>query len=81
MKKEPKLRACLVNSVTEGDYYILQLRRRFLFFSWWETFKKGDNGLWNYGDAHFTKEQIDMFFEKWDEASKMGGELDVYKER
>ena len=43
--------------------------------------KKGDNGIWNYGDAHFTKEEVDEFFEKWDKYWEQGGKFETYREQ
>ena len=42
--------------------------------------KKGDNGIWNYGDAEFTQEQVDEFFKNWDEYWERGGKFETYKE-
>ena len=79
-KKRPLVRAQLVLA-RGGDYYILQIQRRLLFFTWWETMKRGDNGIWNYGDAHFTKEEVDEFFEKWNKYWEQGGKFETYRER
>lgn len=78
MKRKPKIQALVVPS-SRGEYYIIQVQHKFLFFTWWETIKKGDNGIWNYGDARFTKEQVDELFAKWDEYWERGGKFETYK--
>lgn len=42
--------------------------------------KQGDNGIWNYGDAKFTKEEVDDFFQRWEEYINRGGKFETYKE-
>lgn len=79
-KKRPKVRAQLIYA-RGGDYYILQIQHRFLWWTWWETMKRGDNGIWNYGDARFTKEEVDEFFAKWEKFWENGGMFETYKEQ
>ena len=80
MKRKPKVRALFVPTV-RGGHYIIQALNHFLFFKWWETMKKGDNGIWNYGDAKFTKEQVDKFMQDWDEFWARGGKFETYREQ
>lgn len=61
-----KVRALLVPGL-DKERYFLQLQCRFLFFKWWETIKKGDNGIWHYGNAIYSKEaaeEIRQFCER-----------------
>lgn len=61
-----KIRALRIKS-DEGERYLLQVQHKFLFFKWWETVKKGSNGIWHYGNAIFTidtTEKIRKFCEE-----------------
>ncbi len=78
-KRKQKARALLIDSM-DGEYYIIQIQMRFLFFKWWHTIKQGDNGIWNYGAMRFTKEEVDEFMEKFEKLQNNGGEFEVYKE-
>ena len=77
-RKKLKARALLIDSM-DGEYYIIQIQMRFLFFKWWHTIKlkQGDN---DYGVMRFTKEEVDEFMEKFEKLQNNGGEFDVYKE-
>ena len=72
MAKKIKMRALLVTT-TPKKQYIIQRQHKFLFFKWWETYKKGDNGLWNYGDLILSKEKIEEIFEIIEEHCQQKG--------
>lgn len=77
--KTPKIRSLFIPT-KRGGHYIIQMQRHFLWWKWWETMKQGDNGIWNYGDAKFTKEEVDVFFQRWEEYINRGGNFETYKE-
>lgn len=79
-KKAPKIRAQFIPTRV-GGHYIIQCQHRFLWFTWWETMKRGDNGIWNYGDAKFTKEEVDEFFKQYEAYWERGGKFETYKEQ
>lgn len=78
-RRKQKARALLIDSM-DGEYYIIQIQMRFLFFKWWHTIKQEDYGFWNYGVMRFTKEEVDELLEKFEKLQNNGGEFDVYKE-
>ena len=51
-------KSLLLNNSNE-EQYLLQVQHRFLFFKWWETIKKGNNGIWHYGNAIYSKDKIE----------------------
>ena len=71
MAKEIKMRALLVTTTPEKQY-IIQRQHKFLFFKWWETYKKGNNGLY-YGNGIFTEAKIIKIFEMIEKLCKQKG--------
>lgn len=53
-----KVRALLIHNI-DNEQYRLQVQHRFLFFKWWETIRKGENGKWQYGNAIYSKEVVE----------------------